>query len=277
MSATAVFEVACPSCDTRFSVNPDRVPTPGIPAVCSECMRTFQVDLPEEILQGRNGAPSLDAEAPAAPAEPEAVPREDVRDELWHPPADTSDDLWRVTPEGTATAPSAPETEAPDFVPPEPVESPILRPPPGGPDAGAPVHEEIAPPPEPEPEPPAEDDASFHDLSTLASEVLAEEEESDEPDAGSAALSLGAARFGRRDPQERARRLARVLVSDIIAYSPERHDLAVSQGTVKETFAEEVEKSRREYVDQVGEEMAASTDYFREALNDLLARGQQIY
>jgi hypothetical protein len=36
-------------------------------------------------------------------------------------------------------------------------------------------------------------------------------------------------------------------------------------------------KSWEEYVAQVGVELAKSTPYFRSALNDILAKGQQIF
>lgn len=114
----------------------------------------------------------------------------------------------------------------------------------------------------------------FQDLSSLTSEALAETEETRAPHG---AVASGLSRFGRRDPQDRARRLARVLVSDIIAYYPDKHAEALREGRVRETFEEEVEKSRKEYIEQVGREMAESTDYFRVALNEVLARGTDVY
>ena len=36
-------------------------------------------------------------------------------------------------------------------------------------------------------------------------------------------------------------------------------------------------KSWKEYVDQVGQELAESTPYFGEALNEILGQGQQIF
>lgn len=120
-------------------------------------------------------------------------------------------------------------------------------------------------------------DAGFQDLSSLASEALAEDQDEEKSEMDAHALASGAARFGQRDPHDRARRLARVLVSDIIAYYPDKHAQAVEEDKIRETFEEEVEKSRREYVEQVGREMADSTDYFREALNEVLARGEEVY
>jgi predicted Zn finger-like uncharacterized protein len=83
--------------------------------------------------------------------------------------------------------------------------------------------------------------------------------------------------FGRRDPHEKARRLARVLVSDMIMYNPDRHTRAIAAGSLREDFEDEIKKSWQEYVEQVGQEIAKSTPYFDDALNDILARGQKIF
>jgi hypothetical protein len=83
--------------------------------------------------------------------------------------------------------------------------------------------------------------------------------------------------FGKRDPQEKAQRLARVLVSDIILYNPDRHQSATESGRVKEEFEEEIQKSWNEYVEQVGEDVANTTTFFNDALNEILAKGEQIF
>jgi len=83
--------------------------------------------------------------------------------------------------------------------------------------------------------------------------------------------------FGHRDPHDKARRLARVLVSDMIMYNPDRHERALAGGTLKEDFDDEITKSWREYVDQVGDEIANGTSYWSDALNEVLAKGEQLF
>jgi hypothetical protein len=83
--------------------------------------------------------------------------------------------------------------------------------------------------------------------------------------------------FGRKDPHARAQRIARALVSDIVAYHPQRRDEALARGTMRTEFREEIMKSWEEYVAQVGDDLARETSYFRDALNDLLARGQRVF
>ena len=95
--------------------------------------------------------------------------------------------------------------------------------------------------------------------------------------APAAATSGPRSPFGASDPNAKARRLARALVSDIVTYHPERRDKALADGTLKREFMDEIKKSWEEYVGQVGADAARSTPHFRDALNDILAKGQQLF
>jgi hypothetical protein len=83
--------------------------------------------------------------------------------------------------------------------------------------------------------------------------------------------------FLNADPGQRARRLARALVSDLVAYHPRKREEGLAQGTLRPLFREEIKKSYEEYVEQVGKELAESTPHFQEALNDILAGGQRLF
>lgn len=85
--------------------------------------------------------------------------------------------------------------------------------------------------------------------------------------------------FGKRDPTDKARRLARVLVSDMVMYNAERHQTALASGTLVQAFDEEIEKSWKEFVDQVGEELAngQGRQFWKDALNDILAKGNEVF
>jgi predicted Zn finger-like uncharacterized protein len=83
--------------------------------------------------------------------------------------------------------------------------------------------------------------------------------------------------FLTRDPALRAKRLARALVSDIVAYHPARHAEGLRDGTLKTLFRDEIKKSYEEYVDQVGRDFAGSTTHFQDALNDVLASGKRLF
>ena len=77
--------------------------------------------------------------------------------------------------------------------------------------------------------------------------------------------------FLANDPNAKAKRLARALVSDIVAYFPQKREEGLRDGTLKQLFREEIKKSYEEYVEQVGREFAESTTHFQDALNDVLA------
>jgi len=83
--------------------------------------------------------------------------------------------------------------------------------------------------------------------------------------------------FLANDPNAKARRLSRALVSDLVTYFPQRRDEGLRDGTLKDLFKEEIKKSYEEYVDQVGKEFADSTTHFQDALNDILAAGQRLF
>lgn len=80
-----------------------------------------------------------------------------------------------------------------------------------------------------------------------------------------------------RDPDVRAKRLARALISDIVTYYPDKHADALRAGSLKQTFSEEIRKSYEEYVAQVGQQFAESTTHFKDALNEVLGEGKRIF
>ncbi|MFV2006119.1 MAG: hypothetical protein ACC667_01655, partial [Longimicrobiales bacterium] len=83
--------------------------------------------------------------------------------------------------------------------------------------------------------------------------------------------------FGRRDPSDKARSLARSLVSDIVAYHKDKHTESLAAGTLVEDFDEEVQKSWKEYTDQVDADVIAGSTFFNDALNEILAGGEGIF
>ncbi len=83
--------------------------------------------------------------------------------------------------------------------------------------------------------------------------------------------------FLANDPNQKAKRLARALVSDMLAYHPGKRDEGLANGTLKQIFREEIKKSYEEYVEQIGREFAESTTHFQEALNELLAAGKKMF
>jgi hypothetical protein len=83
--------------------------------------------------------------------------------------------------------------------------------------------------------------------------------------------------FLANDPNAKAKRLARALVSDIVTYFPQKREEGLRDGTLKQLFRDEIKKSYEEYVEQVGRDFAESTTHFQEALNDVLAGGKKLF
>jgi hypothetical protein len=71
--------------------------------------------------------------------------------------------------------------------------------------------------------------------------------------------------------------LARVLVSDILWYNRDKRDQALQDGSLMTVLGEEIKKSWELYKEKVGADMANSTNYFKEALNEILADGQEVF
>jgi predicted Zn finger-like uncharacterized protein len=267
--------VACTSCSTTFPVDPRKVPDEGVYARCSACAAVFFV---EGVMAGAAAATvhssqSFETEFPGVAAAVEAESTAMTPTDGAGAPA-TDDWVFETEPEIDPASISVErldtvESAAPFVAPPPPppvYEPEPIRATPPPPPPPPPVYEPepilAAPPPPPPPAPAAPAAAAAAAPAAAAKPAAAP------------AKSFG---FGKRDPHEKASRLARVLVSDIITYNPERHQRALDAGTLKQDFDDEIKKSWSEYVDQVGKEIAETTEYFNKALNEILARGQQLF
>lgn len=80
-----------------------------------------------------------------------------------------------------------------------------------------------------------------------------------------------------RKKKERARRLARVFASDILEYNREKRDKGLADGDLMTVLGPEIKKAWEAYKQKVGPELVESSNYFRTALNDILAEGRSIF
>src|SRR5437867_11289918 len=80
-----------------------------------------------------------------------------------------------------------------------------------------------------------------------------------------------------QDPKQKARRLARALVSDLVVYHPEKRQQGLRDGTLPQLFKEEIEKSWQEYVDQVGAELAKAISFWAAALKEIHAGDNEVF
>jgi len=192
-------------------------------------------------------------EAPAAPRpRPESIERSSVTATATPPSPSTGLPEFNSPPTPPSVrpqSPGAPVPSAPPFAPPATSSGP-----------SAPPFVPSAPPSRPPatPRPPAPAHASS-------------------PATGDGGARRPLNPFLSKDPNQRAKRLARALVSDIITYHPAKHAEGLRDGTLKQLFREEIKKSFEEYIAQVGQQLAESTTYFQEALNEVLGAGKKIF
>ncbi len=78
----------------------------------------------------------------------------------------------------------------------------------------------------------------------------------------------------RKDPHERAKRLARLIVGDILLYNREKITEGIKNDTLFQVLARELEEGQTFYQKNVDPAVAAQADYFNLAVVDILVRGR---
>lgn len=77
------------------------------------------------------------------------------------------------------------------------------------------------------------------------------------------------------DAHERAKRLARLIVSDIILYNQAKIDEGIKNDNLFEILAEDIEVARKYYEKHVDPAVDQVANYFELALVDILVKGRQ--
>jgi predicted Zn finger-like uncharacterized protein len=263
--------VNCPDCKSVFRVDPAKVPATGVRARCSVCGGIIAIaagTLPVSVTP--TAASRAIGGARPTPVAPVSMPTP-------------------TTAAAAAGEPSAPA--APAFAPPmrrtPAFPTPVV--------AAAAVDQAPVPPPPAAISVPPRLTPSFSGIApalgtapraTPAFGTPVATAVATAPAAASAAASAtptpaGTKRtinpFLRADPSQRARRLARALVSDLVAYHPQKREEGLRDGTLRQLFREEIKKSYEEYVEQVGRDVAEGAPHFQDALNEILAGGRRLF
>jgi len=76
----------------------------------------------------------------------------------------------------------------------------------------------------------------------------------------------------RKDPHERAKRLARLIVGDIVLYNQDKIAEGIKNDTLFQVLEKELEVGRKYYEKNVDPAVAAKADYFNLALVDILVK-----
>lgn len=77
--------------------------------------------------------------------------------------------------------------------------------------------------------------------------------------------SVGKAMAG-DEMEEKARRLARTIISDIYLYNPKKFEEAIKKGTFYETFQEELKEGAKLYESRIPPEIRKRADFFKEEM-----------
>ena len=247
--------VQCPDCTTRYELDASRVPAGRIRVRCARCRYVFPIDAQAEVASAEDSMPDRGSESrPTAPvaADP-GITRDPWASSATRPavdpvpvesiePSATPDNRPTVHAEPLQGMEATRIEDAPEAAPEIGLDLEIERPTMGH---GA---QTLA-----QPENPA--------TATMTEEPLSEVADADSDSA----------------EDKKARRLARALVSDILVYNREKRDTALASGTLVRALGQEIKKSWELYKERVTPEVATSTNFFKEALNDILAEGQKIF
>ena len=281
------MNVSCPQCSTVYRVDPAKVPQGGVRARCSTCGGVIPVGMaavgpaarqtpadamaaafaprpaqPGPFVPGASSRPTP-ARIPAPP--PVAPPR--AATPRSTPPVATPPSVSRVaTP---VSAPRIPTPRIPTPRVPTPQAPPRVNTP-------ASVAAAISVPAEtPAPAMPVAPAPAPIATATPSTALPASAPSASQTPAPGERRPINP--FLARDPGLRATRLARALVSDMVAYYPAKHAEGLEKGTLKELFRDEIKKSYEEYIAQVGADFARSTTHFQESLNEVLGAGRKIF
>lgn len=289
-------QIACPSCEESYRIEPARLPGPRVRVACLACG--------EPVYLRRAGARVRSAAAPAGVARGPARPGEDEvpmwreprREEVsttvaatpetaprfWPPPpppAPPREVIPRAEP-APAVKPLTPHLE-PSALRPAASAAPTLEPPAAPARPAAPAFE---PPHAPAAEPirrerPTAPVATARAAPPETAPAATAPQPGFEPSGAPAAARPGSFSFAQvGDSAARAQRLARALVSDILVYQPKKVEAGIRDGNLKDSLREEVEKSWDEYCERLGPEIArANRPQFVAALNEILARGNPVF
>ena len=300
------MNVTCPNCATIYRIDPAKVPEAGVRTRCAVCNAVFAVRREPE--GARTNAP---ASAVATPAQPPVS----TRVELPKVEPSRAQPVPAEAPRTEPPKPKPPAPEPPSPQPARAVQAPSETPRVSAAPAGPPTPPQEAPPSRPAtpsrpanpftrpaqspssapaassapaiPAAPAVPAAPARPTVPPAAQAPAPatpkspNPSSAQPTPAPRPTSPAGARpanpFLSQDPTLKARRLARALISDMVVYHPGKRQEGLRDGNLKELFEEEIKKSWEEYAEQVGRDVAESTTFFREALNEILAGGRQIF
>jgi len=230
----------CTECQARYQLDSEKIPPRVIKVRCPSCKGVFSLD-----------GSQARKEAERAP-EPSVAVQDEYQEHTGSPAV-----------EKPVVAVPKPVVVAEKPV----VEKPVVE----APAAREPVARE------PVAEKPVMDEPVAHVPPTSAAPALSPAAvPASEPATEVAVMDPPAERSTRRR-RSKEEMLARALVSDIMVYNRDLYDRSKAEGNLLEALGAEIKKSWELYKEKVTPEVANSTNHFRDALNEILADGENLF
>ena len=77
-----------------------------------------------------------------------------------------------------------------------------------------------------------------------------------------------------KDPHERAKRMARLIVGDLVLYNKEKSAEGIRDDTLFDVLEHELREGKEYYEKNVDPKIRAESDYFNQAIVDILIKGR---
>jgi predicted Zn finger-like uncharacterized protein len=279
------MKVVCSSCGTQYTIADEKVPPHGARVRCRKCQTVFAIPgqgpAAAPRVQGQGVAPAYPALAaapvapePAAPEPPTPVPLPTI------PPAHDASQAGADQPVSHEAATAARAAVSPASLPDLPF-PPAERPSPLGAAEPAILPAPTAAPTASPAPAPAQKSADVSIPQATGAGATAATAIADASSPSLRGMTSSPIPEGlppeARARHERARRLARVLASDIAIYNKEKRERGLREGNLVAVLGYEIKKSWEVYKERVTPDLANSTPYFRDALNEMLAEGKKVF
>jgi len=251
--------VECSNCHAKYNVDEGKIPNTGIRVKCHKCQTIIfiQKEVPaSQPVQAEVPVPEPTTPEPAAPLAPASEASVEPSDQV--PPAESTPSLPAQPEE--PSVPQEPEVPTPEpSVPPAP-EVPTPEP-------------EVAPT---EPEVPAPQER-LEQAAPL--DVVMPSEPLTASPTGPLPTAPLETEMSDKDKKwnERARRLAKALASDLILYNQGRVEEGLREGTLAQLLGSEIRRSWEYYCQQIPKHIVEGTDYFKDQLNKIVGKGKEIF
>uniref|UniRef100_A0A7C4U9K4 Zinc finger/thioredoxin putative domain-containing protein n=1 Tax=candidate division WOR-3 bacterium TaxID=2052148 RepID=A0A7C4U9K4_UNCW3 len=81
----------------------------------------------------------------------------------------------------------------------------------------------------------------------------------------------------KKNKHRHAKRLARSLARDLLLYHKDKIEKGLAEGNLKDLLGEEIKTSYKFYAESVDPEVLKTTNYFKDALNEIIGKGRKIF